>query len=73
MLLWQFSIPVLIANVIAWPVAYYYLHDWLEGFAYRITLESALFPGRGGAALVIAWATVFVHAAPWPEPIPFMR
>jgi putative ABC transport system permease protein len=28
-LLWQFSIPVLIANVIAWPVAYNYLHHWL--------------------------------------------
>jgi putative ABC transport system permease protein len=63
LLLWQFSIPVLIANVIAWPVAYFYLHDWLQGFAYRISLNPLYFVGAGLAALVIAWATVIVHAA----------
>jgi putative ABC transport system permease protein len=62
MLLWQFSVPVLIANAIAWPVAWYYLHDWLQGFAYRISLNPFYFLGAGGIALVIAWATVFVHA-----------
>jgi putative ABC transport system permease protein len=62
MLLRQFSVPVLIANVIAWPVAWYYLHDWLQGFAYRITLSPLYFLGAGAMALVIAWATVFVHA-----------
>jgi len=62
MLLWQFSIPVLIANLIAWPVAYYYLRHWLEGYAYRISLNPLYFVGAGAAALVIAWATVFVHA-----------
>ena len=63
LLLWQFSIPVLIANVIAWPVAYYYLHGWLEGYAYRISLSPLYFVGAGAVALVIAWATVIVHAA----------
>ncbi|MGH6878266.1 MAG: ABC transporter permease, partial [Rhizomicrobium sp.] len=43
LLLWQFSIPVLIANVIAWPVAWYYLHNWLESYAYRITLSPLYF------------------------------
>jgi len=62
LLLWQFSIPVLIANAVAWPVAWYYLHGWLQGFAYRITLSPLYFLGAGGCALVIAWATVFVHA-----------
>jgi putative ABC transport system permease protein len=62
MLLRQFSIPVLIANIVAWPVAWYYLHDWLQGFAYRITLSPLYFLGAGATALVIAWATVFVHA-----------
>ena len=62
LLLWQFSIPVLVANVIAWPLAWYYLHDWLQGFAYRIALSPLYFLGAGGAALAIAWATVFVHA-----------
>jgi len=63
MLLWQFSIPVLVANLIAWPVAYYYLHGWLEGYAYRISLSPLYFVGAGAVALVIAWATVIVHAA----------
>jgi len=62
LLLWQFSVPVLIANAIAWPVAWYYLQDWLQGFAYRISLSPAYFVGAGAIALGIAWATVFVHA-----------
>jgi len=62
MLLLQFSVPVLIANAIAWPVAWYYLHGWLQGFAYRIPLSPLYFVGAGAAALMIAWATVFVHA-----------
>jgi len=62
LLLWQFSIPVLIANLIAWPIAWYYLHGWLQGFAYRIPLSPLYFLGAGAVALVIAWATVFSHA-----------
>ena len=63
LLLWQFSIPVLAANVIAWPVAYFYLRHWLESYAYRISLSPLYFVGAGAAALVIAWATVIIHAA----------
>ena len=62
MLLRQFSLPVLIANAIAWPVAWYWLHDWLNGFAYRITLSPIYFAAAGVAALLIAWVTVFSHA-----------
>jgi len=63
MLLWQFSIPVLVANLIAWPVAYFYLRHWLDGYAYRISLSPLYFVGAGAVALAIAWATVIVHAA----------
>jgi putative ABC transport system permease protein len=60
LLLWQFSKPVLIANIIAWPVAIYAMQNWLERFPYRfnplfmipICLVSGLI------ALVIAWFTV---------------
>jgi putative ABC transport system permease protein len=62
LLLWQFSMPVLIANAIAWPVAWYYLHDWLQGFAYRITLNLVYFVVVGLGALVIAWLTILSHA-----------
>ena len=62
LLRWQFSIPVLIANLIAWPVAYFYLHHWLESFAYRITLNPLYFLGATAVALAIAWITVLGHA-----------
>jgi putative ABC transport system permease protein len=62
LLLWQFSIPVLLANLIAWPLAWYYLHGWLQGFAYRIALTPVYFVGAGAVALLIAWATIFTHA-----------
>jgi putative ABC transport system permease protein len=62
LLLWQFSIPVLIANLIAWPVAWFYLRHWLEGFAYRIALNPLYFLAGGLAALLIAWVTVITHA-----------
>lgn len=62
MLLWQFSRPVLIANLIAWPVAWYYLSEWLDGFAYRISLSPLYFAAAGLAALLIACATVTMHS-----------
>ena len=62
LLLWQFSIPVLIANAIAWPVAWYYLHNWLQGFAYHVSLNPLYFVGTGAVAMLIAWLTVFTHA-----------
>jgi putative ABC transport system permease protein len=62
LLLWQFSLPVLVANAIAWPLAWFYLHSWLEGYAYRIPLTPIYFLASGMAALVIAWVTVFAHA-----------
>ena len=62
LLLWQFSIPVLLANVIAWPIAYYYLHHWLESYPYRISLSPFYFLSAGAVAVAIAWVTVFAHA-----------
>ena len=62
LLIWQFSAPVLIANLIAWPLAWYYLHGWLQGFALHIVLGPVYFAAAGIGALLIAWATVFSHA-----------
>ena len=62
LLLWQFSIPVLIANLIAWPVAWYYLHHWLQSYAYRIALSPLYFLAASLVTLAIAWVTVIVHA-----------
>jgi hypothetical protein len=44
------------------PSPDYYLHHWLEGYAYRIWLNPLYFLGAGAAALMIAWITIFAHA-----------
>lgn len=62
LLLWQFSKPVLVANLVAWPVAWLVLRRWLDGFAYRIDVPPAAFAGAGLAALAVALATVALHA-----------
>ncbi|MGH8219120.1 MAG: ABC transporter permease [Steroidobacteraceae bacterium] len=61
LLLWRISMPVLIANVVAWPIAYYYLRRWLDGYAYRTDLSASYFLIASAGALLIAWATVFAH------------
>lgn len=49
---------VLVANLIAWPVAYYAAHTWLQGFVYRTNLDIWLFLMGGALVLVIALLTV---------------
>jgi putative ABC transport system permease protein len=62
LLVWQFSKPVVIANLIAWPVAWWVMRDWLNGFDTRIDLNPALFLGAGLAAMLIAAVTIIGHA-----------
>jgi putative ABC transport system permease protein len=53
---------VLIANLIAWPVAWYAMNKWLQDFAYRIELGWWTFALAGGVALLIALLTVSAQA-----------
>jgi putative ABC transport system permease protein len=62
LLVWQFSRPVLIANLIAWPVAWWLMREWLNGFDARIALTPLPFLTAGLLALLIAVATVAGHA-----------
>jgi putative ABC transport system permease protein len=62
LLAWQFSKPVIIANLIAWPVAWWVMRDWLNGFDSRISLGPAPFLLAGALALVIAIGTIAGHA-----------
>jgi putative ABC transport system permease protein len=62
MLLWQFSKPILLANLIAWPVSAWLLMRWLEGFADHVTLSPLTFVAAGALALAIALLTVTGHA-----------
>jgi putative ABC transport system permease protein len=61
-LAWQFARPVLWANLIAWPLAYFFMQRWLEGFAYHIELSPVIFAAASVLALTIALATVSGHA-----------
>ena len=58
----EFTKWVLIANVIAWPVAYYVINNWLKDFAYKINITPWVFLFSGIIALVIALLTVSFHA-----------
>lgn len=49
---------VLLANIIAWPIAYYFMNNWLQDFAYRINLTIWPFLLSGLIAVLIAIATV---------------
>ena len=62
LLVWQFSRPVLIANIIAWPVAWWLMRDWLNGFSARIDLGPQWFIGAGLLAALIAAVTIIGHA-----------
>ncbi|GGB02678.1 ABC transporter permease [Puia dinghuensis] len=53
---------VVIAILIASPLAWYGMHKWLEGFAYRISISWWLFPLAGLIAVAIAWLTVSFQA-----------
>lgn len=49
---------VVLANVFAWPIAYYFMRRWLEGFAYHTSLNILAFFASGALAMIIALLTV---------------
>lgn len=58
----EFIKPVLIAMLIAIPVAWWAMHQWLQGFEYRITIQWIIFLAAGFIAVFIAVATVSFQA-----------
>jgi putative ABC transport system permease protein len=58
----EFTKWVLLANMIAWPVAYLVMHRWLQGFAYRTSMEWDVFVFSAILALLTAGLTVFYHS-----------
>lgn len=58
----QFTKWVLLANIIAWPVAYFAMHSWLQGFAYRVNIGILTFVLSAVMALLIALLTVGYQA-----------
>ncbi|MDN5285798.1 MAG: macrolide transporter ATP-binding/permease protein [Mucilaginibacter sp.] len=58
----EFIILIAIAFAIATPIAWYYMHQWLQDYAYRINISWWLFAAGGLAATTIALATISFQA-----------
>jgi len=54
----DFTRWVLIANVIAWPITWYVMSQWMQNYAYRINIRWWMCLLAGGLALLIALLTV---------------
>jgi putative ABC transport system permease protein len=58
----EFMILVIVSNVIAWPVAYFFMNKWLISFAYRIDISLWPFIFSGVLTFIIALLTVSIQA-----------
>jgi putative ABC transport system permease protein len=65
LLLWQFTKPVVLANLLAWPLGYWAVMQWLQRFPYQIDMQLIVQSGLAASAvaLFIAWLTVGFMAA----------
>jgi putative ABC transport system permease protein len=54
----QFTRWVLLSNLIAWPIAYYFMNRWLKNFAYRTNIGIMNFVLSGFLVLAVALITV---------------
>jgi ABC-type antimicrobial peptide transport system permease subunit len=62
MLCKEIVLLIVLALLIATPLAWYFMHEWLQGFAYRTVLSGWLFVAAGAAAIGIALLTVGFQA-----------
>lgn len=62
LLVGQFLRPVLLANLVAWPLAYLAMRSWLSGFDQRIALGPQYFLGATALTLAVALLTVIGQA-----------
>jgi len=58
MLLREFTILIAIAFLVAAPIAWYFMHRWLEQYTYRIMMGVWFFAATIIGSLLIAWLTV---------------
>ncbi|MFO7447969.1 MAG: ABC transporter permease [Ignavibacteriaceae bacterium] len=58
----EFLILVGISNLIAWPLAYYLMNNWLQDFAYHVDIGYWVFLLAGGSAIIISLLTVSFQA-----------
>jgi putative ABC transport system permease protein len=53
---------VALSWLVAIPLGYYFMNEWLTGFAYRITIDVFVFIAAGMLVLVVSWSTVCIRA-----------
>jgi putative ABC transport system permease protein len=53
---------VLIANIIGWPVAYYFMNQWMSNFAYHTSVSVWIFIATGVAVLGVAFLCLLYHS-----------
>ncbi|MDH5707338.1 MAG: ABC transporter permease, partial [Candidatus Aminicenantes bacterium] len=53
---------ILIANLLAWPLAYFVMSKWLQNFAYKVSIGPLVFVLSAGLALIVAVLTVSYHS-----------
>ena len=58
----EFIMLIAIAFAIALPISWYFMHNWLQNYAYRIIISWWLFAAGGFAAIVIALTTISFQA-----------
>ena len=54
----EFLRLVAISLLVAFPIAWYTMHQWLQGFVDRITISGWVFAAAGAMALLVAFVTV---------------
>ena len=62
LLVGQFLRPVIVANVLAWPLSFFAMRTWLSGFDQRVALSPLYFIGATVLTLLVALATVVGQA-----------
>ncbi|GIL40648.1 FtsX-like permease family protein [Roseiterribacter gracilis] len=62
LLVLQLTRPVIVANLLAWPVALWLVQRWLAGFADRVPIEPWPFLVASVGTLLLAWTVVSGHA-----------
>jgi len=58
----EFIMLIAVAFAIAAPIAWYFMHNWLQNYAYRIIISWWLFAAGGFVAIIIALATISFQA-----------
>ncbi len=54
----EFTLLIILAFIIAAPIAYYIMYEWLKNYTYRIPLSASIFLLAIGSSILIAWITV---------------